>query len=380
MTTIKNKIMKKVLIFSALTVFFISCSQPDKKQQLGELKKQQQEITAQIAQLEAELTAQGVTVGKKESKPVEIMTVAPAEFLHYIEVQGTIEANDEVIVPSEMAGTIRKVNVKEGDFVKAGQILAEIDSEILTKSLEEVKASYELAKTVFERQQRLWDQKVGSEIQYLQAKTNKESLETRIATVEEQIIKTRIKSPITGTVEEVPVKIGQMAAPGSPVARVVNFSNVKVVADLAESYSSNIKVGNDVVIHFPDVNEDVISKISFTGKYINPINRTFTIEAPLKPGNMEYRVNMVAVVKINDYHNPQAIAVPVNLIQNSRSGKYVYLVKQNDNDMIATKQPVEIGQIYNGLAEITNGLSTGDKVISQGYQVVNQGQIVTIIQ
>lgn len=372
--------MKKVLIFSVLTVLFFSCSQPDKKQQLEELKKKQQEIAAQISQLETELVTAGISIGKKESKPVEIITLTPSDFNHFIEIQGTVKADDEVIVPSEMGGTIKKVHVKEGDFVKAGQILAEVDSEILNKSLEEVKSNFELAKTVFERQQRLWDQKVGSEIQYLQAKTNKESLESRIASMEEQILKTKIKSPISGTVEEVPVKVGQMAAPGSPVARVVNFSNVKVVADLAESYSSNVQVGNDVLIYFPDMREEVESKISFTGKYINPVNRTFSIEVPLKSGKIEYRVNMVAVVKINDYKNPEAIAVPVNLIQNSRNGKFVYLVKQNGNDLIATKQPVETGLVYNGLAEIKSGLTVGDRIISQGYQVVNEGQSVTIIQ
>jgi len=378
MNNIKNKNMKKVLMFSVLTVLFFSCNQPDKKQQLAELKKKQQEIAAQISQLETELIAEGYTAGKKESKPVEISTISPSHFDHYIEVQGSVKADDEVIVPSEMAGTIKKVNVTEGDFVKAGQILAEIDSEILNKTLQEVKSSYELAKTVFERQQRLWDQKVGSEIQYLQAKSSKEALETRLASIEEQILKTKIKTPIGGTVEEVPVKVGQMAAPGSPVARVVNFSNVKVVADLAESYSSDVKVGNDVVIHFPDVNEDIISKISFTGKYINPVNRTFGIEVPLKQGKVEYRVNMVAVVKINDYQNLQAITVPVNIIQNSKNGKYVFVVKQNGNDLVAAKQVVEVGQVYNGLAEITYGLTSGDKVISQGYQTVNDGQIVTV--
>lgn len=373
-----SKNMKKVLILSVMTMLFFACGQSGKEQQLAELKKKQQEIAAQISALETELKAEGFTMGKKESKPVEILTIMPSNFNHFIEVQGSVEADDEVVVSSEMAGTIKKVNVKEGDFVKAGQTLAEVDSEILNKSLEEVKSNYELAKTVFERQQRLWDQKVGSEIQYLQAKTNKESLESRIASVEEQILKTRIKSPISGTVEELPVKVGQMAAPGSPVARVVNFSNVKVVADLAESYTSKVKMGNDVVIYFPDVKEEVSSKISFTGKYINPINRTFTIEVPLKPGKVEYRVNMVAVVKINDYQNLQAIAVPINLVQSSRTGKFVYLIKQSGDQQVATKQHVEIGRIYNGLAEITVGLTTGDKIISQGYQMVSEGQSVII--
>ena len=363
-----------------MALLAISCGKTDKKLQLDNLKKQQQEIASQIEKIEAELKTEGSGTATVESKPVEISTVAIANFDHFIEIQGTVKADDEVIVSSEMAGTIIKILVNEGDMVKKGQVLAELDSDILQKSLDEVKTGYELAKTVFERQQRLWDQKVGSEIQYLQAKSNKESLENRMATVQEQIAKTKIKSPINGSIENVPAKVGQLAAPGSPVARVVNFSNVKVVAELAESYTSKVKVGNTVVIHFPDVNEDIESKISFTGKYINPINRTFTIEVPLKAGNVEYRVNMVAIVKINDYKNATAIAVPVNVIQNSKNGKYVFLAKASNNNFLASKQAVEVGQIYNGMAEIVTGLSAGDKIISQGYQMVNDGQIVTFVQ
>jgi len=372
--------MKKFLFFSLMALLAFSCSQPDKKQQLDELKKKQQEIVSQIEKIETELKAEGSNGAKVESKPVEISTVSISNFDHYIEIQGTVTADDEVIVPSEMGGTITKIFVNEGDMVKKGQVLAELDSDILKKSLDEVNTSYELAKTVFERQQRLWDQKVGSEIQYLQAKSNKESLENRMATIQEQIARTKIKSPISGSIENVPVKVGQLAGPGSPVAMVVNFSSVKVEAELAESYSSKVKVGNPVVINFPDDNQNIDSKISFTSKYINPVNRTFTIEVPLKPGNVVYRVNMVAVVKINDYQNPAAISVPVNVIQNSKTGKYVFLAKASGSNFVASKQVVEIGQIYDGKAEIISGLSAGDKIISQGYQMVNDGQIVTFVQ
>jgi RND family efflux transporter MFP subunit len=372
--------MKKILMLGMLAVLAFACSQPDKKQQLDELKKKQQEIAGQIDLLEAELKADGSDASSKDSKPVEISTVSISNFDHFIEIQGTVKADDEVIVPSETGGSIVRIFVTEGDFVKAGQILAELDSEILKKSLDEIKTGYEMANTVYERQKRLWDQQVGSEIQFLQAKSNKESLENRMATVQEQIDKTRIKSPISGSVESVPVKVGQMTAPGSPVAMVVNFSKVKVEAELAESYSSKVKVGNMVVVHFPDVNEDIQSKISFTGKFINPVNRTFTIEVPLTQSKVEYRVNMVAVVKINDYKNEAAISVPVNVIQNSKSGKYVFLAKASGSNFVASKQVVELGQIYDGMAEITSGLSAGDKIISQGYQMVNDGQIVTFVQ
>jgi len=165
-----------------------------------------------------------------------------------------------------------------------------------------------------------------------------------------------------------------------PACRVVNFSSVKITADVAESYSSKIRKGDKVLVHFPDVDNDIEATISFTSKYINPVNRTFTIEVPLKPGNVVYRVNMVAVVKINDYQNPAAISIPVNVIQNSKTGKYVFLAKASGSNFVASKQVVEIGQIYDGKAEIISGLSAGDKIISQGYQMVNDGQIVTFVQ
>lgn len=372
--------MKNLIMVSLMAMLAFSCSQPDKKQQLENLKKQQQEIVSQIQKLESELIASGLNDAATDSKPVEISTLAISNFDHYIEIQGVVKADDEVIVPSETGGSIVRIFVNEGDFVKSGQILAELDSEILKKSLDEIKTGYEMANTVYERQKRLWDQQVGSEIQFLQAKSNKESLENRMATVQEQIDKTKIKSPISGSVESVPVKVGQMTAPGSPVAMVVNFSKVKVEAELAESYSSKVKVGNEVVVHFPDVAKDIDSKISFTSKYINPVNRTFTIEVPLKQGDVEYRVNMVAVVKINDYKNPAAISVPVNVIQNARNGKFVFLAKPSGSNFVASKQAVEVGQIYDGMAEITSGLAVGDKIISQGYQMVNDGQIVTFVE
>lgn len=362
-----------------LLSLLISCGQPDKTKQLADLKKKQAEITDQITQLEKEIAASG-SANQTENldiKPVETELIALAPFRHFIEVQGTVSADEEIFVASESAGTIKKLNIKEGDMVRAGQILAEIDSDILNNTLQEVETNYELAKTMYERQKRLWEQKVGSEMQYLQAKSNKESLEKRMETLKKQIEMTKVKSPITGTVENVPVKSGQLVQPGSPIAYIINFSKVKVKAEVAESYSTKVKSGIEVLIGFPDIQKEISSKISFASKFINPVNRTFSIEVRLNPGEIEYRANMVAVIKMNDYSNLKAISIPENYIQNSKTGQYVYIVEPSGNQFIAKRQPITVGQTYNGVTEIMTGLKEGDKVISRGIQSITEGQFIS---
>jgi len=372
------RIIRFLMPVAALLIL-ISCSKPDKTQQLAELKKQQADIAAQIIQLEKELAASGAqgTAENADVKPVETVVIGTAPFRHFIEVQGTVSADDEIFVASESAGSIKKLLVKEGDVVKSGQILAEIDSDILNKTLEEVETGYDLAKTVYERQKRLWEQKVGSEIQYLQARNNKESLEKRMETLKKQIDMTKVKAPISGTVEEVPVKLGQLVMPGSPIAHVMNFSRVKVKAEVAEAYSVKIKPGINVLVGFPDIGKEVDSKISFAGKSINPVNRTFLVEVRLNQGEIEYRNNMVSVIKINDYINPKAVAVPENYIQTSKTGQYVYVAEKSGEQFQAKRRAVTSGMSYNGITEITSGLNEGDRVISKGIQTLMEGQAIS---
>jgi RND family efflux transporter MFP subunit len=188
----------------------------------------------------------------------------------------------------------------------------------------------------------------------------------------------RIKSPINGSVEEVNLKLGQMASPGLPAIRVVNFSNVKVVAEVAEAYAPKIKPGNKVIVFFPDFNTEVESQIRFTSKYINPVNRTFISEVHLGPSKVEYRANMMAVVKINDYRNVSAFTVPVTLIRDTQSGKYIYVARQESGKLVARRLPVTIGSTYNGLAEITSGITAGDKIITTGFNSLIDGELIEI--
>jgi RND family efflux transporter MFP subunit len=189
---------------------------------------------------------------------------------------------------------------------------------------------------------------------------------------------TRIKSPINGSVEEVNLKVGQLAAPGQAAVRVVNFSTVKVVAEIAEAYAPKVKPGNKVIVFFPDFNTEITSQIRFTSKYINPVNRTFLAEVRLGASKVEYRANMMAVVKINDYRNPSAFALPISLIRESQSGKFVFIASEESGKLVARRLPVTVGSTYNGLAEITGGIHSGDKIITTGFNNLIDGELIQV--
>ncbi len=216
---------------------------------------------------------------------------------------------------------------------------------------------------MYEKQKRLWDQKIGSEVQYLQSKTTKESLERQISSLKQQIEKFKIKSPINGTIEECNIKVGGVVTPDPRLAayRVVAFKNLKVSAEVSEAYSSHVQEGDRLIVLFPDINKEIEAKVDFVSKYINPVNRTFIIETKITDGIKDLKANMIAIIQINDYHSENAVQVPMNVIQTDLSGSYVYVVRQKDDYHTAAKQAVTIGNSYNGIAEITEGLNAGDK-------------------
>lgn len=372
------KTISKSIIFLALVVFAVACGKPaDKKAELDKLKKQHDAIADQIKKLETELKVNDSTSVKYTD--VMVTEVQPAEFNHFIEVQGKVDGQDNVAVAPQMPGVVTSVNVKEGDVVRKGQVLAQLDDNVIQQQIAGVKQQLDFASSLYAKQKSLWDQKIGSEVQYLTAKNNKESLEKNLATLQQQVEMYKIKAPINGSVEEVGVKVGQMAAAGAvPVFRVVNFSGVKIMADIAEVYAPKVKVGNDVLIFFPDYNEEVKSKINFSSKYINPTNRSFQIEVRLGSSKVDYRANMIAVVKINDYRNAKALVLPLNLIKDSPDGKFLFVTREEGGKTVARKQKVEVGQTYNGIAEIISGVTAGDKVISTGFSSLVEGQPVII--
>ncbi|MFH0894266.1 MAG: efflux RND transporter periplasmic adaptor subunit [Bacteroidota bacterium] len=368
--------MKTRIVILMSIVMLVACNQKtDKRAELDKLMKERNELNDKITALQKEISSEN---GQKQKKITDITVkeITPQAFNHYIEVQGKVDGEENVTVTSKTIGVVTQIYVKEGTMVRKGQILASLDASVLKSTLDDLESTLVFVKDLYDKQKSLWDQKIGSEVQYLTAKNNKESLENKILTMKEQIRMSSVVSPISGSVEEVGIKIGQSMAPGIPAFRVVNFSRVKIMAEVAEAYSQKVKKGVPVLISFPDINKEVETKLEFSSKFINPTNRTFTVEARLSGKEAEFRANMIAVLKINDYVNPQAIVIPVNLLQKSGEGQFVYVVKDEKGKKIARKQIVTVGLIYNGLAEITDGLKTGDKVIMTGYNDLYEGNEV----
>ncbi len=367
--------MKTKLIAVILICLLAACSN-NNKAQLEKLKKQHDEITEQIKVLEK-------VVAKEEGKSIEkVATVSVSElktteFNHYLEVQGKIDGEENVAVSPKMMGVVTNIFVSEGQDVKKGQALAVLDDAIYRQSLATLDSTRTFVNNLFLKQKKLWEQKIGSEVQYLTAKNNLESIDNNMKSLKEQLKLMTITSPIDGTVEELPIKIGQAVTPGVTTAfRIVNLSKVKVLAEVAESYSSKIKNGNEVKVFFPDLEKEIVSKIAFSSKYINTINRTFTCEVRLDNKDASYRANMIAVMKINDYHANAAITVPVNIIQKIGGEDYVYIADKNADKYVAKKVKIKTGQSYNGYTEILEGLKEGDKVVSIGYQNLEDGQLL----
>ena len=370
--------MKKIIIYSALAALLASCSATtDKKAELEKLKTQREQLNTQIAQLEAEINPGGA---KAEEKAVTVKTTDATEcvFNHYIEVQGTVDGDQNIAVSPQSAGIVTAVYVKEGSPVKKGQVMAELDAQVLKQSLEEVNTQLVLANSIFQKQAALWEKKIGSEVQYLQAKASKDALEQRANTIKEQIQMAKVISPISGTVESVPLRVGQMASPGMPTStiRVINMSVAKISADVAETYATRIKNGNDAVVSFPDLGKDIESKLNFTSRFIDPTNRTFKVECRVSSKDVELRANMIAYIKIKDYTNEKAFCLPVNYVQSNQDGKFVYVAKQGGTEWSAEKRVVKTGMDYNGIIEILEGISAGDKVITSGFQGLNAGEKV----
>jgi membrane fusion protein (multidrug efflux system) len=367
------------LIIPGLILFLIFSCNTDKQAQLAKLKLKQTDINEKIKTLENEIrTSQKDAVNPDEFKFVGVTDIKTGVFNHYIRVQGKLDGEQNSAVFAEVPGTVSAKFADVGQVVVKGQVLAQIDDQQYRNQIESLETQYKFAADMFEKQQRLWDQKIGSEVQYLQSKTTKESLDRQISSLKQQVEKFKIKSPVDGTIEECNVRLGGMLSPDPRLAayRVVAFKNLKVSAEVSEAYSSKVQTGDKLLVSFPDINKEVETKVDFVSKYINPVNRTFIIETRISNGIQDMKANMIAIIQINDYHSENSIQVPMNVIQNDQSGSYVYVVQPKGKFNAAFKKPVVIGNSYNGVAEIQKGLSVGDKVISTGYQELLDGEYV----
>ena len=344
------------------------------QESLDTLLANRAELDEKIEKLQSQDT---VSKNKGKTKFVEVREVQTESFSHFIEVQGVADTDKNILLTAKTGGTVEVVYVKEGDAVKKGQLLVRLDDNIILNSMAEVKTSLAFATELFEKQKSLWEQKIGSEVQYLQAKNNKESLEGRLSTLREQLSMTKVTSPISGIVENVNIKQGELAAPGMPLVQVVNLSEFEIKATVAENYSMAIKNGTSVKLYFPDLKEEIDSEISFVGNVIDPINRTFNVVIRLKNPNIPIKPNMIVVVKVQDFTEEAGIVVPLNVIQSSDQGKYVYVASDENGVQVAKKRSVVTEINYNGMALIKEGLSANEKIVTFGFQDLSDGQMIS---
>ena len=366
------------LVLSATLIMAACGGGGDKTAQLQQLKQEKvkynEDIDKKIAALEKEL---GVKDSAQKMKDVTVEEVRDTLFEHYIDVQGSVDARENVNVSARVPGVITAIFVREGQQVTKGQTLAQIDDQVLRANMAELSTQLDLANTLYEKQKNLWSQKIGSELQYLNAKNQKESLEKKMATLKDQQSQTHIIAPITGTVDAVIAKVGDNAAPGAPAFRVVNVNNLKVTANVAEAYAGLLKTGDAVVISFPDIKKEIRSNISFASRTIDPLSRTIKIEVPLKPDNT-LRPNMIAHIRIVDYIAKKAVVVPVNVIQYTSGSPYVTVAQNANGKMVAQRKTITLGRTYNDKAEITDGLVAGDKIITTGFQGLNDNDLIKL--
>lgn len=344
---------------------------------IEEFEKEQKAISEKIDVLEKELAKEDPKFIKSIAKDIQVTPLAVRSFDYYVQTQGTILAIDNIQMSAKSAGVVTHVFAHEGESISQGQILAQIDNSLIVRNIDELKANLELATTVFDRQKNLWAQKIGTEIQYLQAKSNKESLERRLATLNEQNEMTKIKSPINGTVETVNIKVGENVAPGVPAFRVINTNDLKASAKVSEAYITSIEKGNKVTVSFPDLNKSIDAKVTFVGRNIDGLTRSFPLEVKL-PSAQFLRPNMTAVLRVVFHTEAQALCVPVNVVQDVNGSKIVYIAEKYGDKVVARKKVVEVAGVYDNLAQIKSGLKVGDQIITIGYQGLNDGELIKL--
>lgn len=365
-----NDTSMKNLLFLFITLFIASCGgkTTDKKVELETLKKERVVIDSKIAALENEL---GSANAAADEKTVSLLEVQESTFRNFLEVQGRIDAEDNVQVSPEAQGVVTAVYASIGQNVGRGQVLAQIDDKVLRQNISELQTQLNLANTLFQRQKNLWDQKIGTEVQYINARTQKEAAERRIATLRSQAAMYKIKAPISGTIDAMDLKVGSVASPGMSSIRIINASKLKAKAQVAESYAGRVSQGDNVQVILPDLPDTINTKISFASKAIDPVSRSFNVEIKL-PSNGRYRPNMVSILKIVDYTNDKALVVPISAIQKAENGDYLFISENGK----AKRVNVQTGKTSEGRAEILTGLKAGDKVIIAGIDGLSEGDIV----
>jgi len=377
---------RSLIVLLALSGFIACSNEPSSgewPEDLAGLKEVQKEKRSELKELEEvlkelEKRIQKLDTSQTRALPtVRLDTLVRFDFNHFVEVQGTVQSRDEVSATSELGGRITSMLVNEGDHVREGQIIAQIDDATLQAQKNEVESQLSLAIDLFKRQKQLWEKEIGSEVQYLQAKNNKENLEKRLQTLEVNLAKTKIRAPKSGVVDELRLKSGEFASPGLPIAVIIDHRRLKVVMEVPENYLGKVNEGDTIILNFPNIDEQRWAIVSLVGSRINPRNRTFTAEALLTADSDGLiRPNMLVTAEINDYSEPQVLQVPINMVQQEIGGdKFVFVKgRRSDGQTVAVKQSITTGRVYRGQVVVKEGLEEGQILLLEGARNLRDGE------
>ena len=382
MTLNRTPMTKQIFSLLIAATLVVSCGQKDNNQTVDqliaaknnkELQARKATIQADLAKIEAALATLNV---RKEEALVSVATLKDTVFNHYLDIQGSVNTKENILIQPEMPGTLVSLNVKAGQRVSKGQLLARVDDGGSSQQVASLETQYQLAKTTFERQKNLWSQKIGSEIQYLQAQTQMLSLQRSVAQAKAMLSKTEIRAPFSGTIDEVFVERGQVVSAGPQgLMRIVNLNNMYVSTSIPESYIGKLKVGTQVDVFLTSLNRNYKGKVRQIGNFINPNNRSFGIEVSIPNPENLLRPNQVAKLKVIDYTVKNAIVVPSNVIQEDGKGNQFVFVATNSDGKTATakKAMVTIGKSSDNVTEILSGLSANDIIVIEGVNTISEG-------
>jgi RND family efflux transporter MFP subunit len=344
----------------------------------NELSLKQQVINNQLKQID-------LAIGKldtlKKNPLVTSIKIKETIFKHYLELQGNVSTKQLLVIYPEYSGILTNVYIKEGQKVNKGQLLGKIDDGGLSQQLAQLKIQTNLSKITFQKQSRLWNQKIGSEIQYLQAKSLYEAQQQAVNQLQKQISKTKIRAPFTGTIDNIITEQGSVVAAGqSQIFRIINLDNMHIETNVPERHIPNVKTNKEAQIEFPVLGKSILAKVNQVSDFINPANRTFKIEIAIPNKDKSIKPNLTARIKINDYTNNNALLIPQSIVSENANGQqYIYLVKNKNNQAVAKKVIIETGKTQGDQIEILSGVSNGDEIIQEGARSIKDGQNIKVL-
>jgi membrane fusion protein, multidrug efflux system len=386
--TNKNNSMKNFLkaISTVMLIFLVSaCSNEGgkqegslagKKTQLEKLKKDQADIADKIAKLQDEIAKLDTSAANAEKpKLVTLSTIEADTFAHYIDLQGKIDANNvSYVTPRGMGGQVKGLYVKQGDYVKKGQLLLKLDEGTLRQQMEQANIQLSYLKDLYQRRKNLWEQNIGTEVEMITAKNNMTNAQKQLDLLNEQLSFTNVYSDVSGVANIVNIRMGETFT-GAGQIQIVNNNDIKAIVQVPENYLGKVRKGSELVVVLPEINKTIKTRATVVGQIIDPNSRSFYVEAKL-PADKDIRPNQIALVKIKDYEANNAITIPVNTIQNDEKGKYVLIAANENGKMVAQKREVQIGELYGNKLEVKSGLQPGDKLITDGFQGLYDGQFI----